>query len=67
LATDSLDFGQQRSLKRSFRLAGMPEAHAHRFHDIVSVVTGVPIEGVLMLLHQGEGMIEKHYGENRLK
>jgi hypothetical protein len=31
----------------------MPEAHAHRFHDIVSVVTGVPIE--------------EHYGENRLK
>ena len=45
----------------------MPEAHAHRFHDIVSMVTGVPIEGVLMLLHQGEGVIEKHYGENRLK
>ena len=37
----------QRSLKRLFELGGVPDAHAHRFHDTCSaelLLAGVPIE-----------------------
>ena len=55
----------QRSLKRLFRLAGVPDAHAHRFRDTFSVellLAGVPIERVSVLLgHQSVRITEKHY------
>lgn len=55
----------QRSLKRLFRLAGVPDAHAHRFRDTFSVellLAGVPIERVSILLgHQSVRITEKHY------
>jgi len=55
----------QRSLKRLFTLAGVPDAHAHRFRDTFSVellLAGVPIERVSVLLgHQSVRITEKHY------
>ena len=55
----------QRSLKRLFELAGVPDAHAHRFRDTFSVellLAGVPIERVSILLgHQSVRITEKHY------
>jgi integrase/recombinase XerD len=55
----------QRSLKRLFVLAGVPDAHAHRFRDTFSVellLAGVPIERVSILLgHQSVRITEKHY------
>jgi integrase/recombinase XerD len=39
----------QRSLRRLFRLAGVPDAHAHRFRDTFAVellLAGVPLERV---------------------
>src|SRR5579859_1004647 len=55
----------QRSLKRLFTLAGVPDAHAHRFRDTFSVellLAGVPIERVSILLgHQSVRITEKHY------
>jgi integrase/recombinase XerD len=43
----------QRSLRRLFRLAGVPDAHAHRFRDTFAVellLAGVPLERVSILL-----------------
>ena len=55
----------QRSLKRLFVLAAVPDAHAHRFRDTFSVellLAGVPIERVSILLGQQSVRItEKHY------
>jgi len=55
----------QRALKRLFILAGVPEAHAHRFRDTFSVEllqAGVPIERVSVLLgHRSVRITEKHY------
>jgi len=55
----------QRSLKRLFKLAGVPDAHAHRFRDTSSVeflLARVPIERVSVLLgHQSVRITEKHY------
>jgi Phage integrase family len=55
----------QRSLKRLFRLAAVPDAHPHRFRDTFSVellLAGVPIERVSVLLgHQSVRITEKHY------
>jgi integrase/recombinase XerD len=55
----------QRSLKRLFKLAGVPSAHAHRFRDTFSVEllqAGIPIERVSILLgHQSVRVTEKHY------
>jgi integrase len=55
----------QRSLKRLFTLAGVPDAHAHRFRDTFSIellLAGVPIERVSILLgHQSVRITEKHY------
>jgi site-specific recombinase XerD len=55
----------QRSLRRLFSLAGVPDAHAHRFRDTFAVellLAGVPLERVSMLLgHQSVRITEKHY------
>ena len=55
----------QRSLRRLFRLAGVPDAHAHRFRDTFAVellLAGVPLERVSILLgHQSVRITEKHY------
>jgi integrase/recombinase XerD len=55
----------QRSLRRLFKLAGVPDAHAHRFRDTFSVellLKGVPLERVSMLLgHRSVKVTEKHY------
>ena len=55
----------QRALKRLFVLAGVPDAHAHRFRDTFSVEllqAGVPIERVSVLLgHRSVRITEKHY------
>lgn len=55
----------QRALRRLFQLAGVPDAHAHRFRDTFSVEllqAGVPLERVSMLLgHRSVKVTEKHY------
>jgi integrase/recombinase XerD len=55
----------QRSLRRLFRLAGVPDGHAHRFRDTFAVellLAGVPLERVsVMLGHQSVKVTEKHY------
>ncbi len=55
----------QRSLKKLFVLAGVPDGYAHRFRDTFSVellLAGVPIERVSILLgHQSVRITEKHY------
>lgn len=55
----------QRSLRRLLRLAGVPDAHAHRFRDTFAVellLAGVPLERVSILLgHQSVRITEKHY------
>ncbi len=55
----------QRSLRRVFRLAGVPGGHAHRFRDTFAVellLAGVPLERVSVLLgHQSVKVTEKHY------
>jgi integrase/recombinase XerD len=55
----------QRSLRRLFRLAGVPDAHAHRFRDTFAVellLRGVPLERVGALLgHRSVKVTEKHY------
>jgi integrase len=55
----------QRSLKKLFALAGIPDGHAHRFRDTFAVellLAGVPMERVSMLLgHRSVKVAEKHY------
>jgi integrase/recombinase XerD len=55
----------QRSLRRLFKLAGVPDGHAHRFRDTFAVellLAGVPLERVSVLLgHQSVKVTEKHY------
>jgi integrase/recombinase XerD len=55
----------QRSLRRLFRMAGVPDGHAHRFRDTFAVellLAGVPLERVSILLgHQSVKVTEKHY------
>jgi integrase/recombinase XerD len=55
----------QRSLRTLFDLAGVPDAHAHRFRDTFAVellLAGVPLERVSMLLgHQSVRITERHY------
>lgn len=55
----------QRALKRLFRLADVPDGHAHRFRDTFAVellLAGVPLERVPVLLgHQSVKVTEKHY------
>ncbi len=55
----------QRSLQRLFKLAGLKDAHAHRFRDTFAVellLAGVPLERVSVLLgHQSVKVTERHY------
>jgi len=55
----------QRSLRRLFCLAGVPDGHAHRFRDTFAVellLAGVRIERVSILLgHHSLKVTEKHY------
>jgi integrase/recombinase XerD len=55
----------QRSLKKLFRLAGVPSGHAHRFrHTFASnlLLAGVPLDRVATLLgHTNSKITEKHY------
>jgi len=55
----------QRALHRLFKLAGVPDAHPHRFRDTFAVemlLSGVPLERVSVLLgHQSMRVTEKHY------
>jgi integrase/recombinase XerD len=55
----------QRSLRKLFVLAGIPDGHAHRFRDTFAVellLAGVPLERVSMLLgHRSLKVTEKHY------
>jgi integrase/recombinase XerD len=55
----------QRSLRRLFKLAALPDGHAHRFRDTFAVellLAGVPLERVSVLLgHQSVKVTEKHY------
>jgi integrase/recombinase XerD len=55
----------QRSLRRLFRLAGVPDGHAHRLRDTFAVellLAGVPLERVSILLgHHSLKVTEKHY------
>lgn len=52
-------------MRRLFRLAGVPDGHAHRFRDTFAVellLAGVPLERVSVLLgHQSTKVTEKHY------
>jgi integrase/recombinase XerD len=55
----------QRSVRRLFRLAGVPDGHAHRFRDTFAVellLAGVPLDRVSILLgHQSVKVTERHY------
>ncbi len=55
----------QRSLKKLFRLAGVPDGRAHRFrHTFASnlLLAGVPLDRVATLLgHTNSKITEKHY------
>ncbi len=55
----------QRSLQKLFKLADVPQGHAHRFRDTFAVellLAGVPIERVSVLLgHSSIRITEKHY------
>jgi integrase/recombinase XerD len=55
----------QRTLKKLFNFAALPDGHAHRFRDTFSVellLAGVPIEDVSILLgHQNIKITQKHY------
>jgi integrase len=50
---DTVAGNWRRSLRRLFKLAGIPDAHPHRFRDTFAVellLAGVPIERVSILL-----------------
>ncbi len=55
----------QRTLKAMFRLAGIPDGHAHRFRDTLAVEllqAGVPMDRVSVILgHLSIKVTEKHY------
>ncbi len=55
----------QRSLKNLFRLAGVPEGHAHRFRHTFAtdlLLAGVPLDRVATLLgHANSRITERHY------
>lgn len=55
----------QRSLKKLFRLAGVPDGRAHRFRHTFAtnlLLAGVPLDRVATLLgHTNSKITEKHY------
>jgi integrase/recombinase XerD len=55
----------QRSLKKLFKLAGIPDGHAHRFRHTFAtdlLLAGVPLDRVATLLgHTNSKITEKHY------
>ncbi len=55
----------QEALMKLFKLAGVPNAHAHRYRDSFAIgllQAGVPMERVSLLLgHQSIRVTEKHY------
>jgi integrase len=55
----------QRSLRKLFCLANIPDGHAHRFRDTFAtelLLVGVPLERVSILLgHQSVQVTERHY------
>ena len=55
----------QRSLKKLFQIAGVPDGHAHRFRHTFSIdllLAGVPLDRVATLLgHTNSKITEKHY------
>lgn len=54
----------QRSLRRLFKLAGVPDGHSHRFRDTFAVSLlekGVPLETVASLLGNSVKVAERHY------
>jgi integrase/recombinase XerD len=55
----------QTRLRRLFKLANVPDGHAHRFRDTFAVellLAGVPMERVSVLLgHQSVRITERHY------
>jgi integrase/recombinase XerD len=55
----------QRSLKKLFKLAGVPDGHAHRFRHTFAtdlLLAGVPLDRVATLLgHTNSKITEKHY------
>ena len=55
----------QRSLKKLFRSAGVPDGHAHRFRHTFAtnlLLAGVPLDRVATLLgHTNSKITEKHY------
>jgi integrase/recombinase XerD len=55
----------QRSLKKLFRLAGVPDGHAHRFRHTFAtdlLLAGVPLDRVATLLgHANSKITERHY------
>ena len=63
--TKSCASSYQRALHRLFILAGVPDAHPHRFRDTFAVemlLSGVPLDRVSVLLgHSSIRVTEKHY------
>jgi integrase/recombinase XerD len=55
----------QKRLRKLFKLAGVPDGHAHRFRDTFAVellLAGVPLERVSILLgHQSVRITERYY------
>jgi integrase/recombinase XerD len=55
----------QKRLRKLFKLAGVPDGHAHRFRDTFAVellLAGVPLERVSILLgHQSVRVTERYY------
>src|SRR5690348_17818126 len=63
--SESIVRSWQTRLRPLFKLARIPDGHAHRFRDTFAVellLAGVPIERVAILLgHQSVRITEKHY------
>jgi integrase len=64
-AKDGAARDYMRYLNRLFRIANVPNGHAHRFRDTFAVellLSGVPLERVSVLLgHTSTKVTEKHY------
>lgn len=62
---DTIVGSWQKRLRKLFRLAGVPDGHAHRFRDTFAaelLLVGVPLERVSILLgHQSVRVTERYY------